>query len=65
MPYRPTQERDRYIERTEPKPLPIEGDTIQIGKYRGRTVDWVRKKDPGWFRWACENVRDFKFLSEL
>ncbi len=36
-----------------------------IGKHRGKNIFDVRVKDPGWFKWACENVRDFKTLSEL
>jgi len=63
MPYRPTKERDTYFARTEPRPLPIEGDTIQIGKHRGKNVDLIRKNDPQWFKWACENVMDFKLLA--
>ena len=63
MPYKPTKERESYLERTESLPLPIEGDVIQIGKYRGKTTGFVSKKDPRWFKWACENVRDFKSLS--
>lgn len=51
------------MDRTEPRNLPIIGDEIQIGRYRGKKLDYVRKHDPGWFRWACENVRDFKTLS--
>ena len=63
MPYRPTKEREAYLDRHEPRNLPIEGDVIQIGRYRGKTTDYVRKNDPGWFKWACENVRDFKLLA--
>lgn len=62
--YGETKERQAYLDRYEPRPLPIEGDTIQIGKYRGQKVERVRVKDPGWFKWACENVRDFQFLAD-
>ncbi len=50
MPYKPTKERQAYLDRHEPRSLPIEGDVIQIGRYRGKTTDY-------------ENVRDFKLLA--
>lgn len=63
MPYKPTKERDAYLSRTEQPPPPIINGVIQIGRYKGRKCDAVRSSDPSWFKWACENVRDFKSLS--
>lgn len=62
--YRHTNERQAYIDRHEPKHLPIVGDIIAIGRYRGQNVEKIREKDPGWFRWACENVQEFQFLAD-
>lgn len=62
--YGETKERQAYTDRHEHKPLPIAGDIIQIGKYRGQQVEKVRAKDPRWFKWACENVREFQFLAD-
>jgi len=35
------------------------GDELRFGKHAGETVEDVLETDPGWIRWALENVREF------
>ena len=34
-------------------------DVIGFGKYKGKTKDFVKKNDIGYFTWAKENVKNF------
>jgi hypothetical protein len=62
--YGETKERQAYQDRHHIKPLPIIGDVIQIGRFKGANVERIRKIHPEYYRWACENVQDFQFLAE-
>lgn len=35
-----------------------------FGKHKGQEVHWVRQHDPGYYRWACENVQGFRAIIE-
>jgi len=37
---------------------------IQNGKYKGLTIDWIRKNDLGYYNWIKRNYND-KFVSYL
>lgn len=40
-------------------------DELRFGKYKFETVEWVLRADPGWLRWALENVRGFAVTDEV
>lgn len=41
------------------EPLDLD-DTVTFGKHKGLTVEDVMEVDPGWLKWAMENVDDFE-----
>lgn len=55
----------------KPNPIapdyPILGmrDELPFGKHRGSAVEDVLERDPGWLRWALENVRGFIVTDEV
>lgn len=59
-------------EKAAPRPEPAADyptyrmdDELLFGKYKFETVEWVLRADPGWLRWALENVRGFAVTDEV
>lgn len=40
-------------------PVYCMSDELRFGKHRGETVESILESDPGWIRWALENVSGF------
>lgn len=60
--------REKAAPQPEPTPdYPTYGieDELLFGKYKFETVEWVLRADPGWLRWALENVRGFVVTDEV
>lgn len=34
----------------------VQGETFRFGKYKGRLLADVAEEDPGYLRWACEEI---------
>lgn len=37
---------------------------LKFGKYRGKTAEWISEENPGYLRWAYENVAGFPVCSD-
>ena len=39
---------------------PIKSPVIWFGKHKGKTVAQLKKEDPGYYDWACREIKGFK-----
>lgn len=43
-----------------PTRIEEKGQIVPFGKYKGKTIDWLRENDENYLEWLRENVKGFK-----
>lgn len=36
-----------------------DNSVVKFGKYYGKTKEWIKENDIGYYNWACENITNF------